>query len=213
MPVERCDPFQVDRNTVPFKALWSVFCLGMRTYYLRCACVLQVQETKTPLAAAVSAVMAYADAWGPSGFPVPLDEQDGDSSQAAISVDQAMRPKPLLLHRAVWAQAEVLATRCQLLLRAGETLSTELRRKADLVRHRSTQSDHRSDSFNYGNAHLYETISVRTKSGGCLPPCFAQMLSSVPEISRFGETLGTPFVVSGRLQACSSQVAVDARPW
>lgn len=96
----------------------------------------QAQETKTPLAAAASAIVAFADAWGPSGFPVPLDEheQDGDSSQAANSVNQAMPPKPILLHRAVWAQAEVLAARCQLLLRAGENLSAEIRRKADLVR-------------------------------------------------------------------------------
>eukprot|EP00752_Nemacystus_decipiens_P002219 g2107.t3 len=50
-----------------------------------------------------------------------------------LDMVEAMPPKPLLLHRAVWAQAEVLAQRCQLLLRAGETLSAELRRKADLV--------------------------------------------------------------------------------
>lgn len=103
-------------------------------YSLDFVSVLQVQETKTPLAAAVSTVMAYADAWGPNGFPVPLDEQDGDSSQTAIAMNQGMQPKPSLLHRAVWAQAEVLATRCQLLLRAGETLSAEIRTKADLVR-------------------------------------------------------------------------------
>eukprot|EP00903_Cladosiphon_okamuranus_P015252 g14094.t3 len=97
--------------------------------------MVEVQETKTPLAAAASAVMAFADAWGPSGFPVSLDEheQDGDPSQATNSVNQAMPPKSLLLHRAVWAQAEILATRCQLLLRAGEKLSAEIRRKADLV--------------------------------------------------------------------------------
>lgn len=93
----------------------------------------QVQETMTPLAAALSAVMAYADAWGPDGFPVPLEEQDGDSSKDPV-VNQAMPPKPFLLHRAVWAQAELLATRCQLLLRAGQTVSAEIRRKADLVR-------------------------------------------------------------------------------
>lgn len=98
---------------------------------------LQVQEAKTPLAAAVCAGMDYADAWGPAGFPVPLEKQDGDSFQDAISVNQAMTPNPLVLHRAVWAQAQVLSTRCQLILRAGETLSAEIRRKADLVRSRS----------------------------------------------------------------------------
>lgn len=106
----------------------------MRAHLLEFVSVLQVQETKTPLAAAVSAIVAYADAWGPSGFPVPPKEEDDDLSPAALSVNQAMPPKPLLLHRAVWAQAEILATRCQLLLAAGETLSAEIQRKADLVR-------------------------------------------------------------------------------
>lgn len=123
----------------------------MRTYSLDFVSALQVQEIKTPLAAAASEVMAYADAWGPNGFPVPLDEQDGDSSQAAISANQATPPKPLLLHRAVWAQAEVLATKCQLLLRAGETLSAELRRKADLVRENMFETErpitHNSDAY------------------------------------------------------------------
>lgn len=106
-----------------------------------------MQETKTPLAAALSVAMAYADAWGPGGFPVLLEEEahlsqapESAVSAAASSVQQAMPPKPLLLHRVVWAQAEILATRCQLLLRVGETLSAEIRKKTDLVR-RTTVRD------------------------------------------------------------------------
>lgn len=95
----------------------------------------------TPLAAALSVVVTYADAWGPSGFPVPQEEEAGlpeanesSISSAVTSLQQAMPPNPSLLHRVVWAQAEVLARRCQLLLRAGETLSAEIRKKTDLVR-------------------------------------------------------------------------------
>ncbi|CAM9397884.1 unnamed protein product, partial [Ectocarpus sp. 12 AP-2014] len=99
----------------------------------------EVEEAKTPLEAALSVVMAYADAWGSDGFPVPAENEvasqagDGDAGAAASSVQGVPPPKPLLLHRAVWAQAGVLTTRCQLLSRVGETLSAEIRKKADLV--------------------------------------------------------------------------------
>ncbi|CAN0085787.1 unnamed protein product, partial [Ectocarpus sp. 12 AP-2014] len=99
----------------------------------------EVGEAKTPLEAALSVVMAYADAWGSDGFPVPAEDEvasqagDGDAGAAASSVQGAPPPKPLLLHRAVWAQAGVLTTRCQLLSTVGETLSAEIRKKADLV--------------------------------------------------------------------------------
>lgn len=103
--------------------------------------VRQVQESLTPLAAALSEVVAYADTWGPGGFPVPVEQEaslpqthDSADSSAATSVQQALPPNPLLLHRAVWAQAEVLARRCHLLLHVGETLSAEIRKKTDLVR-------------------------------------------------------------------------------
>lgn len=103
--------------------------------------MLQVKERKTPLAAVQSLVMAYADSWRPGGFPVPVEEevdtsQTGDSAArtAATLKQQAVPPQPFLLHRAVWAQAEILAKRCQLLSRVGENLSTEIRRQADLVR-------------------------------------------------------------------------------
>lgn len=100
----------------------------------------QVQEPLTPLAAALSVVVTYADAWGPGGFPVPLEEADipqaleSAVTSAATSVQQSMPPNRLSLHRVVWAQAEVLARRCQLLLRLGETLSEQIRKTADLVR-------------------------------------------------------------------------------
>lgn len=105
------------------------------------ASIPQVKETKTPLANALSLVMAYADAWRPGGFPVPV-EQEADISQAndsaaptaANSKERRMPPKHFLLHRAVWAQAEILAKRCQLLSRVGQDLSAEVRRQSDLVR-------------------------------------------------------------------------------
>ncbi|CAN0076746.1 unnamed protein product [Scytosiphon promiscuus] len=104
--------------------------------------VVEAEEFQTPLARALSAVTAYADTWGPRGFPVPSEEHfdssqaDDDSATASATTDmvhQAAPPKPLLLHRAVWAQADVLTSRCKLLLRVGETLSEEIRKKADLV--------------------------------------------------------------------------------
>lgn len=101
----------------------------------------QVEEGKTPLAGALSAVTAYADAWGPQGFPVPPEEEvdsfqtDSNTATGSTSlVHEAAPPNPLLLHRAVWAQAGVLTTRCRLLARVGETLSRDIRKKADLVR-------------------------------------------------------------------------------
>lgn len=105
------------------------------------ASLCQVKETKTPLATALSLVMAYADAWGPGGFPVPIEEE-ADVSQAndsaartdETSKQRTMPPKRLLLHRAVWAQAEILAKRCQLLSRVGQDLSAEIWRQSDLVR-------------------------------------------------------------------------------
>lgn len=109
--------------------------------------VCQVEEAKTPVEAALSVVAAYADAWGSDDFPVPAEDEvasqagDGAAGTVASSVKGAQPPKPLLLHRAVWAQAGVLTTRCQLLLRAGETLSAEIRKKADLVRRKTLQSD------------------------------------------------------------------------
>ncbi|CAB1113052.1 unnamed protein product [Ectocarpus sp. CCAP 1310/34] len=99
----------------------------------------EVEEAKAPLEAALSVVMAYADAWGSDGFPVPAEDEiasqasDGAAGAAASSVQGAPLPKPLLLHRAVWAQAGVLTTRCQLLSRAGQTLLAEIRKRADLV--------------------------------------------------------------------------------
>ncbi|CAM9180110.1 unnamed protein product, partial [Hapterophycus canaliculatus] len=102
--------------------------------------VVEVDEHKTPLTKALMAVTAYADAWGPQGFPVPF-EGEAESSPADYNpatantslVHQAAPLKPLLLHRAVWAQADVLTTRCKLLSRVGEILSGDIREKADRV--------------------------------------------------------------------------------
>ncbi|CAM9137868.1 unnamed protein product [Ectocarpus sp. 4 AP-2014] len=99
----------------------------------------EVEEAKTPLEAALSVVMAYADAWGSDAFPVPAEDEvasqagDGATGASASSVQRVPPPKPFLLHRAVWAQAGVLTTRCLLLSRVGETLSAGIRKKADLV--------------------------------------------------------------------------------
>lgn len=84
-------------------------------------------------------VINYADAWGPEGFPVPVETEAGLSNAINTATDgEPVRPRkpppsPLLLHRAVWAQADLLARRCRVLLRAGETLSSAIRNKADLV--------------------------------------------------------------------------------
>lgn len=116
--------------------------------------VCQVEEAKTPLEAALSVVVAYADAWGSDGFPVPAEDevssQAGDSAAGAVasSVQGPPPPKPLLLHRAVWAQAGVLTKRCQLLSRVGETLSAEIRKKADLVRTKKRYNLRQSDQGN-----------------------------------------------------------------
>lgn len=99
----------------------------------------QVEERKTPLTTALGVVIAYADAWGPRGFPVPADEQAAilevdDGTTDGCSVSSRQPPNPLLLHRAVWAQAEILAKRCRLLFTVGEGLSTAVERKIGLVR-------------------------------------------------------------------------------
>lgn len=100
----------------------------------------QTEEAKPPLAAALSMVLDYADAWGPEGFPVPEETEEEFSTAADTATDgEPVRPRkpppsPLLRHRAVWAQADLLATRCQLLLRTGEVISSSIQKKADMVR-------------------------------------------------------------------------------
>lgn len=90
-------------------------------------------------------VLNYADAWGPEGFPVPEETEEEFSTKSAANAantaadGEPVRPRkpapsPLLLHRAVWAQADLLAKRCRVLLRAGEALSSAIQTKADLVR-------------------------------------------------------------------------------
>lgn len=97
-----------------------------------------MEKSKTPLDAVLLVVLDYANTWGPEGFPVPPEEEADLSaaSDGGAEGGSRMPPKlrPLLLHRAVWAQAEVLATRCRLLSRVGETLSSAVQGKADLVR-------------------------------------------------------------------------------
>lgn len=81
--------------------------------------------------------MEYADSWGPQGFPVPPEEValevDGNGIDER-SATARQRPSALLLHRAVWAQAEVLVTRCRMLFRVGEAVAEAIQRKTDLVR-------------------------------------------------------------------------------
>lgn len=102
-----------------------------------------MEVVKSPIAAALAAAMEYADSWGPQGFPVLPEEVapevDGNGVDGR-SAKARQRPSALLLHRAVWAQAEVLATRCRMLLRVGEAVAEAIRQKTDLVRTKTSGS-------------------------------------------------------------------------
>lgn len=153
-------------NQVPFERSSPL----REHFFLAAIDVCQVEEAKTPLEAALSVVRAYADAWGSDGFPVPAEDEvasqagDGAVGAAASSVQGAPPPKPLLLHRAVWAQAGVLTTRCQLLSRVGETLSAEIRKKADLVR-KKRYNLRQSDQGNIGSRRTEVEIRGSLGSG------------------------------------------------
>lgn len=90
---------------------------------------------KTSVAAALDVVVEYANAWGPEGFPVPVEEETPDVHVGSHgSFDSVQQRNLRLLHRAVWAQADLLASRSRLLLTAGEEISWIIQQKADLVR-------------------------------------------------------------------------------
>ena len=111
-------------------------------------CTMQADEQRLSLDAAMSVVLEYSSSWGPEGFPV--EEDDATSLELYLQSQPKTQPEkcdhnggfsamsppsPSLLHRAVWAQAKVLATRCRQLRRVGETLTEAVQKKIELVRH------------------------------------------------------------------------------
>lgn len=113
----------------------------------------QMEESKPPLAAALSMVINFADSWGPEGFPVPSEPEEDLSNPGNTNTTttngEPIRPRtpppsPLLLHRAVWAQAALLAKRCRVLERVGDALSSAIQKKADLVRLEEGRRENRS---------------------------------------------------------------------